>query len=161
MAEMVTNLLDTNLRDFRSRRAVAAAVRGDVVLAVADRAAAVTVAFGPDRIEVRDGATPGVPRVVAPWLTMAGVCAGTESPLRAWRRGELTISPGRHPARVLGSACALSVPASFYRAAEAPAGGPAQGPDRSRAMAWPGAVALAVVVIVVMAGARKHRRARH
>lgn len=122
LATMLAELLEANLRDFRGRRRVATLVRGDVVLTAADRAMSVTLSFGPDVIAVRDGAEPGAAEVAAPWLSMARVCSGTVSPFTAWRAGELEVHRLRGTPIIAGASFVLSVPRSFYDAADGVSG---------------------------------------
>lgn len=161
MAAMLAGLLESNVRDFPSRRRVASRVRGDVVFDTVDRDATVTVSFGSEVIEVRDGAAPGAPVIAAPWLAMAKVCSGTMSPWAAWRGGELKVANlHRAPIAAAASSWAMSVPASFYEDAE---GAGADG-QRSRGQALRAPVAigvgLGVVAVVVVLASRQRRSKR-
>ncbi len=161
MAIMLADLLEANLREFPGRRRVAAVARGEVVFEAADRGIAVTLTFVPGAVEVRNGSAPGVSVVAAPWLSMAQICSGSVSPWAAWRCGDLTVSGMRHAPAIAAASFALSVPQSFYEAAEGrAAGGQAELARRS----WKPFAGVAVTVVVVCVlrrrGRRRRRRAR-
>lgn len=114
MAVMLAGLLADNLRDFPGRARVARRTRGELVLTAADRDLSITLSFGPEAIQVTDGAVPGAPSMAGSWLAMSRVCSGRISPLRALVDRELTLGRGRHLSVVPAGGFVLSVPASFY-----------------------------------------------
>jgi hypothetical protein len=154
MASMLAALLADNVRDFPGRARIAARARGSVVLRTADHGLDVTVSFCGGRVEVRDGAADGVTVVAGPWLTMAQLCSGQLSPVRAVRAGDLDVQPGRGLPAAAAAGYVLSVPESFYREADAPV----RGDDRSAVII----MALAAVVTVgawgLVLARRRHRR---
>jgi hypothetical protein len=164
MAMMLADLLESNVRDFPSRRRVATLARGEVVFTAADRDLSVTLAFGPGSIEIRDGAQPGAPVIAAPWLAMTKVCSGTLSPWVAWRDKQLTVDNlFRAPLAAAASSWALSVPPSFYEQA----GGAGSAVEPVPRSARRGAripivigVGLGVVAVVVVVAGRKRRSSR-
>ncbi len=114
MATMLAELLRDNLRDFPRRARVAARTRGALVLTASDRDLSITLSFGPDRIEITDGALEGAPRMSGSWLEMSRVCSGRVSPLRAVAGRDLKLIWGRRIWVVPAGGFVLSVPASFY-----------------------------------------------
>jgi hypothetical protein len=166
MAMMLADLLESNVRDFPSRRRVATMVRGEVVFTAADRDVSVTLAFGPGSIEIRNGALPGAPVIAAPWLAMTKVCSGTLSPWVAWREGQLKVDNLRRaPLAAAASSWALSVPASFYEQADGAGAGAAGEPMRRRTLRDARipiviGVGLGVVAVVVVVAGRKRRSNR-
>jgi len=114
MASMLAGLLEGNLGDFPSRERVARAIRGAVVFTAADRDLSVTITFLGDRIEVCDGVAAGATMIRAPWMTMAKLCSGQVSPLRALIDRDLAISLGRSPLAAAGASFVVSVPPSYY-----------------------------------------------
>lgn len=114
MATMLAELLHDNLRDFPGRARVAACTRGALVLTAADRDVSITLTFGPDQIEVADGAQAGAPVMAGSWLAMSNVCSGRTGPLRALATRELKLRWGRAMWVAPMAGFALSVPASFY-----------------------------------------------
>ena len=142
MAVMLAGLLADNLRDFPGRARVARRTRGELVLTAADRDLSITLSFGPDSIEVTDGAVPGAPSMAGTWLAMSRVGSGRISPLRALVDRELTLGRGRHLSVVPAGGFVLSVPASFYDEA---------GARRKRRRLVIGGVGVAAVIIGVIA----------
>lgn len=147
MASMLSGLLTENLRDFRTRAWVAGRLRGEVVLSASDRGFSVTISFRPGVVEVTDGVADAAPVISGPWLTMAKLCSGQVSPLRAWRDDELRIERWRGVAKAAAAGFVLSVPASFYGESSA----------QVVTIGSVGLVATAAIVIVI--AARRRRRA--
>lgn len=146
LAAVVGGLMEENLRDFPSRQRVAARMRGAVVLTASDRDASVTLRFGPGVIEVLDGTEPGAPTISGPWLTLTQTCSGKQSPLQAWRRGELRVQNHLNASLAAVVLFVLSMPASFY------------GEARNRRSIVPAAVAAAAglgAVVALVAAARR------
>ncbi len=114
LARMVAQLLEDNLRDFRTRAAAARYARGDVVLRTSDSDVAVTLSFGPGEVVVREGRRAGAVVLAGEWVHLAGLCSGQRSVLGALASGELSLHPGRGWRAAAGAGLALSVPRSFY-----------------------------------------------
>lgn len=165
LASMLAGLLEDNLRDFRGRSRVAGLARGAVVLRAADHDLDVTVSFSRGRVEITDGAAPGVTVVAGPWLAMAQLCSGQLPPWRALREHQLALTPGRHLPAAAAAGFVLSVPASFYEQAGS-AGG--TGSDDARAAAQAAARRQVMIAAGVGAGTAlvvgivvlRHRRGR-
>jgi hypothetical protein len=158
MASMLADLLTDNLRDFPGRARVAARTRGSVVLSAADHELDVTLSFGGGRVEVRDGAADGVTTVSGPWLTMAKLCSGQVSPVRAVRLGELDVRRGRHLPTAAAAGYVLSVPESFYAGRDETAR--RTGRTVSPAVVAAGVAVVGVCCVVGITVARRRRR-RH
>lgn len=155
MASMLAGLLEDNVRDFAGRARIASKARGSVVLRADDRDVAVTVSFLPGRVEVRNGAEPGVTVVAGDWLAMAGLCSGQLSPLKAVKDRDLAVKPGKHLPAAAVAGFVLSVPESFYD--EEGDGAKAAG-DRNRQIAIGAGAAIAGLVVVAAIRRRRRRR---
>jgi len=114
MASMLAGLLEGNLTDFSSRAVAARSLRGEVVFTTADRDLSVTIRFLGERIEVCDGVVAGATTIRAPWMTMAKLCSGQVSPVRALADRDLTVSLGHGAFTAAGASFVLSVPPSYY-----------------------------------------------
>lgn len=114
MASMLAGLLEDNLSDFPGRARVARTIRGGVVFTAADRDMSVSITFLGNRIEVSDGVTTGATMIRAPWMTMAKLCSGQISPVRALIDRDLAISFGRSPLAAAGASFVVSVPPSHF-----------------------------------------------
>ncbi len=164
LASMLAGLLADNLRDFRGRSRVAGLARGAVVLRASDHDLDVTVSFGQGRVEITDGAAPGVTVVAGPWLAMAQLCSGQLPPLRALREGQLALTPGRHLPAAAAAGFVLSVPASFYEEAGSAGTGSddtqaaAQAAARRQVMIAAGVGAGAALVVGIVVLRRRRRR---
>jgi len=114
LAFMIGDLIEGNLRDFPARRRVASRTRGQVALEASDRAAAITLSFRPGEVVVAEGISPDTPVLSGEWLTMAQMCSGQISPVRALASKQLSISGMSNPMCVAAAGFVLSVPESFY-----------------------------------------------
>ncbi len=156
MASMLAGLLEDNVRDFPGRARIASNARGSVVMRADDRDTAVTVSFGPGRVEISDGAAPGVTEIAGEWLAMAGLCSGQLSPIKAVKDKELTIKPGKHLPAAAVAGYVLSVPEAFY-AEDGDAAKARAATNQKIAIGVGGAVAGLIVVLVI----RRRIRRRH
>jgi len=114
MACMLADLITDNLGDYPCRAAVAGLARGEVVFTTTDQGLSVTLSFLNGRLEIADGARSGAPVVASPWLTMAALCSGRASPVKARSDGDLTVMLNRQPIPLAAAAYVVSVPASHY-----------------------------------------------
>jgi len=114
MACMLADLIVDNLNDYPRRALVARRVRGDVVFTTIDQGLSVTLSFRDGRVEITDGAKDGAPIVASPWLTMAALCSGRTSPVKARSDGDLSVTLNRRPIPVVAAAYVVSVPATHY-----------------------------------------------
>jgi len=114
MACMLADLIVDNLNDYPRRALVARRARGDVVFTTIDQGISVTLSFRDSRVEIADGAKAGAPIVASPWLTMAALCSGRTSPVKARSNGELSVTLNRRPIPVAAAAYVVSVPPSHY-----------------------------------------------
>lgn len=156
MASMLAGLLEDNVRDFPGRARIAAKARGSVVLRAEDRDSDVTISFGSGRVEISDGARPGVTVVAGPWLAMAGLCSGQLSPVKAVKDKELAIKPGKHLPAAAVAGYVLSVPESFY-AEDGDVAKAREATNRKIAIGVGAAVAGLVVVLVIRRRIRRRR----
>jgi len=147
LAVMLAELLADNLRDFPVRAEVARRARGDLVLTASDREISVTLSFRPGEVVVSNGATERAPALRGPWLEMAKLCSGQESPVVALARRHLQLVPGARMTVVPAGGFVLSVPASFY------------GDNSQRRQVAVGG-GIAAVVLVLLIRRRRRRRAR-
>ncbi len=113
-ASMLAEVLAANVADYHGRAWVASRARGSVVLAASDRDVAVTITFGRSDITIADGSIPGIPFLAGPWLTMADLCSGGVSPVRAIVRRELHVGPTTRLDTLAAAGFVLSVPTSYY-----------------------------------------------
>ncbi len=113
-ASMLAEVLAANVADYRGRAWAASRASGSVVLAASDRDVAVTITFGRSDITIADGSIPGIPFLAGPWLTMADLCSGEVSPVRAIVRRELHVGPTTRLDTLAAAGFVLSVPASYY-----------------------------------------------
>jgi hypothetical protein len=148
-ASMLAEVLAANVADYRGRAWAASRARGSVVLVATDRDVAVTLTFARGDVTIADGSSPGVPVLAGPWLTMADLCSGEVSPVRAIVRRELHVEPTTRLDTVAAAGFVLSVPISYY------------GESRNR-VKIAGAVAatagaLALVVVAARTVRRSHR----
>ncbi len=147
-AAMLADVLAANMADYRGRAWVASRARGPVVLVASDRDLAVTLTFARGDVAVADGRSPGAPVLAGPWLTMADLCSGEVTPVRAVADRELRVEPTTRLDSLAAAGFVLSVPASYY----------GEGRDRVRVL---GTVAVMVVTLALVAiAARTVRRSR-
>lgn len=114
LAAMIGDLVADNVRDFKGRRRVASRTRGEVALRAADRDVAITLSFGDGEVVIAEGVTDEAPVLSGPWLTMAQMCSGQLSPVKALATKQLHVSDMHNPARIAAVGFVLSVPESFY-----------------------------------------------
>lgn len=143
MACMLADLITDNLNDYPARALVARRARGDVVFTTTDHGVAVTLSFRGGRVEITDGVMAGAPVIEAPWMTMAALCSGRSSPLKARCENDLSVTLNRRPVPVAAAAYVVSVPGSHY------------GKSSNRART---ALVLAAGVCLVASFARSRRR---
>ncbi len=151
-AAMLADVLAANMADYRGRAWVASRARGPVVLVASDRDLAVTLTFARGDVAVADGRSPGAPVLAGPWLTMADLCSGEVTPVRAVADRELRVEPTTRLDSLAAAGFVLSVPASYY----------GEGRDRVRVLVRVlGTVAVMVVTLALVAiAARTVRRSR-
>ena len=117
-----------------------------MVLTAADGDVSVTLSFRPGEVVVSNGVTERAPALRGPWLEMAKLCSGQESPVTALARGHLRLVPGARMTVVPAGGFVLSVPASFY------------GDNSQRKQLMIGGGVAAAVVLVLLARRRSRRR---
>ncbi len=145
-ASMLAEVLAANVADYRGRAWAASRARGSVVLVASDRDIAVTLTFARGDVTIADGTGPGIPVLAGPWLTMADLCSGEVSPVRAIVRRELHVEPTTRLDTVAAAGFVLSVPISYY------------GESRKRIKVLGTVAATAGVVALVVVAARAVRR---
>jgi hypothetical protein len=147
-ASMLAEVLAANVADYRGRAWAASRARGSVVLVASDRDIAVTLTFARGDVAITDGSSPGIPVLAGPWLTMADLCSGEVSPVRAIVRRELHVEPTRRLDTLAATGFVLSVPISYY------------GESRNRVKVLGAVAAMAAALALVVVAARIVRRSR-
>lgn len=114
MAIMFADYLESNFRDFPSKRRIARRMRSPIALVANDRKVAITLRFARGFVSVEDSAAPDAEATLGgPFFLLAKVASSQPIPPEDLKQLEVTGLKS-HPIQIAYCAALLRTPASFY-----------------------------------------------